>query len=135
MLVDELFLRAFPDAKQGFRYLMGDDTIKEDDGIPDDLYLNFLRRLGLIAKLVERKFEFCGFDAKKRAPTYKDRHIWRLSYTDPSVYAETLVSYRSLYHQSNDEMFKQFLKTELANIDPTKVMSDYYLDNLCFGYE
>lgn len=135
LLVDCLFCVRFRKAHKGFRLFMGDDVLKEDHDIPDDEYLDFLSSLGLKAKMVERKHEFCGLDVKEKQPLYRARHIWRLSHTKQEVYAETLASYRILYHQSKDEEFKTFLREELAKIEPSKVMSEYYLDSLCLGYQ
>lgn len=135
LLVDEVISSKFPGACKGFRYFMGDDTIKEEHDIPDADYLAELGKLGLVAKMCTREFEFCGFRLDAVMPLYKERHIWRLNYCDPDNYADVLQSYRLLYHRSPDEEFKTFLLEELSGIAPEKVWSKHYLDNLVEGYE
>lgn len=135
LLVDEVISARFPGTCSGFRFMMGDDTLKEDHDIPDSVYLAELEKLGLVAKMCVRAFEFCGFKLDEVLPLYKERHIWRLDHCYPEVYAETLQSYRLLYHKSPDEEFKRFLLEKLSEEDPAMVWSKHYLDNLVEGYE
>ncbi|QKN22680.1 RNA-dependent RNA polymerase [Erysiphe necator associated luteo-like virus 1] len=135
LVVDNVINVRHPYCKRGFRYFMGDDTLKEDHLIPDAVYLDELRKLGLVAKMVERKFDFCGFDLQTVQPLYRGRHLWRLSHCDDEVFAETLQSYRLLYHRSNDVEMKKLLLDELVKCDPSLVWSDAMLDALVEGYE
>lgn len=138
LLVDEVVMERHPEARRAFRYFMGDDTIKEDHLLPDDVYLAELSGLGLIAKLAHREFEFCGMMIDSASPQYRAKHLWTLDHCCPDVLSETLASYRLLYHQSTnpaDIPFKKFLLDELAKRNPSMVMSNSRLDGICLGYE